>query len=363
MKVEGFDCGHLYFVLEPVQVHDINTLSDTLAALAGLPNMLLIRGQPEPELDLEMPLRRLGSGDGKNFQGNFRTPPDGRLYALFDFDKVALPDGLELRTDTVVQVFNFLVSLLPREFQNVSYHGQLSSSAGIFGNAIVSAHIWFWLASRIPDSELKRWAKFVNGGPNSNLIDASLFQHVQAHYTANPIFVGMDDPFPDRSWLVTKELDSVEIVVPTTKPIQPLAPSSTAAGVSQLHSGGFEHHLSRIGDHEGGDGFHAPIRDAAASYVATHGIEETDPEALYQFLRERTLSADRSRHDEYVVEARSSREHIEPIISSALQKYGQAASERRKSRRIKGIEPHYPAPVTGEIDITIRLQNLIRGRG
>lgn len=362
-QVDGFDCGYMYTALQPYPVGDIYSLSDALTALAGLPNMLLIRGQPEPRLDLGSPLRRLGGGDGSNFQGNFRTPPTGRLYVLIDFDKVPLPEGLELRPETVMDVVDYLVKLLPNEFHNVTYHGQLSSSAGIYGVKVVSAHVWFWLTKPVPDYELKRWGKFVNSGPLGNLIDSALFQHVQAHYTANPTFVGMEDPFPERSWLIEKEFDSVDIVLPPTKPTEATVATGGSSGLSHAQGGGFEHHISRIGDHPGGGGFHGPIRDAAASYVGTHGAEGTDPEALYQLLRDRTLAADRRHHHEQEVLDRASREHIEPIIKSALQKFGQTASERRKSRRIKGIEPHYPAPLTGEVDITTQLQNLIRGRG
>jgi hypothetical protein len=361
--IEPFDAGYKYYVLNGVAVDSIFTLSETLHALAGLPNMLAIRGQPEPTLDVSVPQRRLGSGDGAAFHGNFRTPPSGRRYMLIDFDKVALPSGLELLPETAVRVCEYLVSLLPKEFSNISYHYQLSSSAGLIDNTVASVHIWFWLAQPIPDHALKRWAKVVNGKLPKKLIDDALFQHVQAHYTANPIFDGMPDPFPVRSGLVKKERDSVVLVMPPAE-IQAVSFSTgKATGIRTTGRSGFECHLSRIGDHDGGDGFHGPVRDAAASYIGTHGFEGTDEEALYLLLRDRVLSADHSRHDSHEVEHRASREHIEPIIASAIQKFGQEASRRRKSRRVQGIAPHFPALDEVEVDITTRLKALIRGRG
>ena len=75
-------------------------------------------------------------------------------------------------------------------------------------------HIWFWLAKPVPDSALKIWAADLNTTAGVTLIDPALFQHVQAHYTAAPIFDGVDDPFPVRSDMVEKKLHCVNIVLP-----------------------------------------------------------------------------------------------------------------------------------------------------
>ena len=42
----------------------------------------------------------------------------------------------------------------------------------------------------------------MESGKESGVSGGKGFYYNQAHYTANPTFVGMDDPFPERSWLM-----------------------------------------------------------------------------------------------------------------------------------------------------------------
>jgi hypothetical protein len=102
---------------------------------------------------------------------------------------------------------------------------------------------------------------------------------------------------------------------------------------------GFDYHLSQIGDQPGGDGFHMPIVQAAASYVSEHGTEGTDIDLLLSIIQQRVLNADASKHSRREVEDRGSRDHIMSAITSALHKYGDSANQRRKSRRLVGLTP------------------------
>ena len=199
---------------------------------------------------------------------------------------------------------------------------------------MVSAHVWFWLSAPWSDAKLKTWAKTVNGHAGSKLIDTALFNDVQAHYTAAPIFEGVADPFPKRSALVKKANDAVSILEIKL----PDHPAQERSG--PFESGiGFEGHLSRIGDHPGGDGFHIPIITAIASYVSTNGSDGTNIETLYETVRDRVLAADRSNHDDAYVKGMASREHIMQAIQGALQKYGNQPASRRRARVVKGMAP------------------------
>jgi hypothetical protein len=110
-----------------------------------------------------------------------------------------------------------------------------------------------------------------------------------------------------------------------------------------LHSGiGFEALLASIGDHPGGDGFHEPIIRAIASYVSSNGRSKTDVRVLFEIIRERILSADRSAHTQEYVELMANEHHIMPAIAGALEKYGDDSTPRRKSRVIEGGNPLPP---------------------
>jgi putative DNA primase/helicase len=82
---------------------------------------------------------------------------------------------------------------------------------------------------------------------------------------------------------------------------------------------GFEGNLARLGDGDGLDGFHNPLRSAVASYVTTHG-GGFDRAALKVLLREAVAHAPMSEHRD-----RSSDRYLDALIESAARKYGSAA--------------------------------------
>lgn len=346
-----YDAGYSFVVLAPWPVNSIYELSPLLQAAEELPEALVIRGAPVTTDIVGSRAQRRGSGEGADFVGTFRTPAPGRCYAMIDIDKYVLPRGWTLNQTSVPKICEHLVQQLPKEFHNVSYHWQLSSSAGIGDPRVVSMHLWFWFDRPVPDADLKVWAKRINTAAGKKLVDDALFQHVQAHYTAAPIFTGMDDPFPRRSGLVQKVDDSVALVLPEREtPVTPVKTSTAGAAARDVQVGaGFDYHLGQIGDHAGGAGFHGSIIRAAASYVATHGADGTDVEELYTMISERVLAADASQHDAGYITHMASREHIIPAINSALPRFGKSARPR-KSRLYTDLAPHYIAETISVVE-------------
>lgn len=345
-NVQGFNAGMHFAVMER-EVQDIRELSEVLRALETLPNVLVIRGAPVPTLSERSGVRRT--------KANFATPAQGRRWVLLDFDKIPLPSGMDVRKDPVV-VAEHLVSRLPAEFHGVSYHFQLSSSAGLKDDGTASMHIWFWLTAPHTDKDLKRWGQAVNKTSSTKLVDTALFNDVQAHYVAAPVFVGMDDPLPVRSGLVTKAAAAVLLQIPEA----PISPVFKTGVPDRSPPAGFEALLDRIGDHPGGEGFHEPIIRAIASAVGAQGREGTNVEQLFETVRQRVLAADRSQHDKDYVEHMASREHILPAIEGALTKFGDA-NPRRKARVIPGMTPHFaegeelsPEAASGSLDKALR---------
>lgn len=218
VSVQAFNAGYHYCALVPAGVNDIHDLSTVLKFCEQNPNALIIRGEPVSDAVVGSWVRRTGSGEGANFTGNFRTPPQGRHYLEIDVDKLPLPKGWTLDQANISKICEYIVHQLPPEFHDASYHWQLSSSAGVFDNTKVSAHFWFWLAAPVSDAVLRKWAKHVNEVAGIKLVDGALFQHVQAHFVAAPLFKGMADPFPVRSGLVTKSIGSVDLQLPPTEP-------------------------------------------------------------------------------------------------------------------------------------------------
>jgi hypothetical protein len=318
VRRENFNAG-MFFKGKVFPVSNILDLSTALRVIEEFPTALVIRGAPLTHVDLDKPNRRI--------MENFKTPKIGRHWVLIDFDKIEMPDALDLSRDTPA-VMEHLVHLLPAEFHDCSYHYQLSSSAGMGDPSKVSAHIWFWLSEPWTDERLKEWGNALNTDAGFTLVDTRLFQDVQAHYTAAPQFDNVANPFPIRSALVLKANDEVTIKPITSHLLPPVARST-----GYLNAGpGFEGWLGRIGDHPGGMGFRQPILRATASYVALHGRAGTDVEALCQTIQKRVLEADRSAHSDEEIAERASRENIIPAIKGALAKYGDQTSSRRRSR-------------------------------
>jgi len=348
-EIIGFAAG-TFFQSYALAVSNITQLSALLQEIERCSNLLVIRGQLLPHLERATLHRRR--------KVNFQTPPAGLQWLLIDVDKMPLGSGPTLLED-VASVCERIVGRLPKAFHDVSYHWQLSSSAGFTDPSLVSLHLWFWLDRPIPDQELKTWGKWCNDKCRAKIVDTALFNDVQAHYTAAPRFVGIADPFPVRSGLVCKRLDEVALKLPPARTSPRSDKTHTDAPRLRL-SGGFEAIMGQIGDHPGGLGFHVPIIRAVASYVAAHGSEDTDIEALYEVVRARVLAADRSDHDATHVEEMASRGHIVPAIEQAIVKYGKP-NPRRKSRQIPGAHPHFTSKPRGAADSSAMLQKAVRG--
>jgi hypothetical protein len=193
----GFDAGKHFTVIE-VPASNIAELSSMLNLVEPRRDCFVIRGAPRADLDTSRTQQRLKT--------NFQTPAVGRKWVFIDADKVKLPPGMSLQQDKSA-VCEYFIGLLPLEFHSSSYHWQLSSSAGMGDPSIASLHLWFWLDRPVPDALLKGWALDWNAQSGQKLIDPALFNDVQAHYTAAPIFEGLVDPFPARSGLVRRPIN------------------------------------------------------------------------------------------------------------------------------------------------------------
>lgn len=323
-----FNAG-TWFRAERRHLANVVELSNLLTLLEPDARAFVIRGEPFPDINLNQPVRRKKRPD-KVGRCWFRDVSGGLRWVLLDFDKVQMPAAADVIADPEGAVL-YLVSLLPAYCQDISFHWQLSSSAGIGDNPGLSAHLWFWFDRAVTDAELSVWAE------RHNLpIDTALFRTVQPHYTAAPLFTGMDDPLPRRSgfW---RGLDDI-VFFPIIESQTPQQCSTSCTGF--FAGPGFEAKLEFLGDqpiNPRGHGFHNPLLSATASYAATHG-ESLDRPALKARLRDAVRAAPKSPQRPQADVARYlSDVYLDDIIASAVENY---------AAPVLSVAPHFlSAPI------------------
>jgi hypothetical protein len=236
--------------------------------------------------------------------------PVDRNWVCIDFDKVLALRGL----DTLSQKIAWLVSLLPDCFQNVSYVYQWSSSAGLRGWEELSAHVWFMLDQPYADADIKRRADSQNW-----MCDLSLFQPVQPHYTAAPIFHGCDDPMAgERVGLVRKAEDTVtlEAYRPPVEHKRKAPVMDFTGPVDRPVVATFEEALAEVGNPH----VHAPLLRASMHYYRS----TPQPDRDYLIDRFRAVTALSGR--DYVDD-----NYLASIVDSAAGKASYAPQEFTRS--------------------------------
>lgn len=185
-----------FFTPRTRKVDGIHKLHDLLVELEGKPRCCIIRGEfkgAEHAATIE------GAVDGPDLYLRKKKLYDDlpKHFCLIDVDGF-IPTANPM-TDTEAAIDEYIRRHLPDCFHDVTYHWQLSASAGTPGKEhLLKAHLWFWLETPYTSAQMNAWAKTI--GP---AVDSAVFRTVQVHYTANPIFKdGVADPVPSRSGLV-----------------------------------------------------------------------------------------------------------------------------------------------------------------
>ena len=177
-----------HYTHESRPVANLAQLHTILAGLAGRPNACVIRGRlkdvlTDPDLKPGLVLRR---------KSCFDDVP--RPYAMFDVD------GFECdwAADPEAAFKAWIRQVLPAEFHAAGFVWQLSGSAGHPKKPGLRGHVWFWFDSPIDSASLRGWATAYKVAT-----DRSVFDSIQVHYTANPVFApGTADPVWERMGFV-----------------------------------------------------------------------------------------------------------------------------------------------------------------
>jgi hypothetical protein len=193
-----------FFRTTSVLIETIYDLAAALTDLSSQPQKIVIRGEILPNVEFEGLVRRL-QHDREDAAATFRSRARGNKWVCFDFDKIACP--AEILPATYPEgAANYLASLLPAEFQDVTFWAQWSSNAGMDGWKSLSAHLWFMLDRPVTDGDLRLWADATHSP-----VDTHLFNAVQPHFTAAPIFNGVKDPCQKRNFICRHRRDVASI--------------------------------------------------------------------------------------------------------------------------------------------------------
>jgi hypothetical protein len=266
-----------------VDVANLQDLSRLLAEVEAAPHFHAIRGRIKGGEEVVCDVLRRKSGDAAVFEED----PAGHHWIMLDLDSIATP-MLLAPPDDIEVVVGFLVRLLPAEFHDASFHWQWSCGAGLDGWKTLQIHLWFWSERRHTDQELRRWGRWVNGRVGDTLIDCSVFQAVQPHYTAGPILDGVEDPCAGfRSGFHQGDRRCVRVEMPPTGWLPERERAMRATSLNVVGDGGrgngerWIDWLAEVGDDR--MGFHEPITKAVASYVVT--AKDPDWEYLKDCIR------------------------------------------------------------------------------
>lgn len=173
-ETSGYSAGY-QFRHWTRELYGLDDLAGGLERLAAQPDIFVIRGNVKP-------------GAPQKIQRTYKADDSwiedvDKLWLAVDIDgQPASPDR-----DHVAQA----IELLPGWLQEADCVYRYSSSHGIKPANQLRLHLWYWLCRPIGNNALRHWAR-------QWPIDGALYQPVQPHYTATPIFVGANDPVSRR---------------------------------------------------------------------------------------------------------------------------------------------------------------------
>ena len=226
-KVEPYRLGR-FFRYRVHVVNSVHDVHDLVEALTKVRTEFLVRGQ----LDF-----RARTIDGVRYEHTRRRPvvcmrrmhtpnrrgffgPADHHWAQIDSDEVPVPGWFDpKRSAARRELVRYLRDkFLPEPFRGVTVVYSFSASAGMDGWRLIKLHLFFWLDRAVCDASLREYFDDHNARMKSihgfEPVDRAMFNPVQPHYTAEPIFVGVEDPFGGDRTGVIQEADD-EVAIPT----------------------------------------------------------------------------------------------------------------------------------------------------
>jgi hypothetical protein len=301
------------FTFERASASDLRTFARGLFRLARAPHAAVLRGGLLPHVKPGVAYRRRArAGDGSD-----ALTDCARAWAMIDLDDVSAPEGLDWLHDPG-GTSAFLETLLPAELRGIDRVLQFSGGSGFTGDRLIRVHLWFALTAAVTDDDLRRWAMAHNARVGSRLIDWSLFNPVQLHYTADPVLsAGIADPGLQRWHFIDGPLGDRATITPP--PAEELA--RLPAGGVLRPGGGVGAWLGRIGSVEWG--FFEAIKGALGA-AARSGLSRDMAVAA---VRQTILAAGPGHRKRGVIERYASARYL----GTAYDRFSRRDAARRRA--------------------------------
>lgn len=185
----SFNAGKI-FMREREPVSSLDDTHNVLKNLALAQEKFVIRAEPKDGAQ-SAAARRI-HGDGAAFEQK------DRYWLTLDMDKINCPAHIDPAKNPE-EAAEWVRSMLPPPFNTTACIFKFSSSQNVppkkggKSPSKISVHLWYWCDRAVSEQE---WKRFFKAHPCP--VDQALFSPVQIHYTADPVFNGMDDPLPKR---------------------------------------------------------------------------------------------------------------------------------------------------------------------
>jgi len=221
-----------YFQLLPCKVTGIKKLSKLLKKLEKKSRWCMIRGKYIGDEKAKLVDPEYKQGKVRRILDVFSDQPLHTVLIEID-DFVPSVGCPVMQPEDCIR--EYIEKKLPDCFQLISFHWQLSNSAGHpTKKGLLKAHVWFWLKNPLTSAQLKVWAEV-----NRIECDKAVFNAVQVHYTSAPVFQDIGDPVPMRSGFVEGALDNkvdlkitdIEKAISQANSMQGSSPISMTDGV------------------------------------------------------------------------------------------------------------------------------------
>jgi hypothetical protein len=173
---------------------------------------------------------------------------------MIDIDKPVCEVPRDWKEDPGSFVRKVIGLALPDEFSEAGVVLQWSASAGLQENS-AKMHLWFRLSRAVDTAEVRKWLR-----PWQMYMDFAVLQIGQLHFTATPIFEGVDDPIDKRIVLI----DGPEVVVPDISNFD--IEVDQVLGASKYVGKSYEDHKASIGKVD----FHMSMLRAVGSFVTSN---------------------------------------------------------------------------------------------
>lgn len=326
----------------------IHELAELLEKVHRTPKAFVVRGgltaDARSALSQGKTVRRLKHDDEVDSASLEEAP---RSWLMIDIDKWPLPAGADLLQSPAHVVEAAIYDLLPDAFHDVECWWQLSASAG-FATDVLKVHIFFWLSEPASNQHIKHVLK-----QQGVVTDYSVFNAAQPHYVAAPIINGGHDPIPRRTGWVKGSAPSV--ILPALK-LKAARSYATAPSAQNIPSD-VEGCLALLGDGDGLEGFHVPLRSATWLYAIESDLTgQRDDELFKILLRNRVLSAPRDGNSRPDVERYVSDPYLTELIDGAFKQInGDGQSEAETP-----LPAHFPRPTMDGAKASRRLRRRVK---